>query len=131
MLTGLNLHSLRNSDNPLNDCINYWLPLVHWKLLFIGTVRVHFGFIEMPSNYKLAVDTRCFWWTENIYLTCGKLHRFPHLSCRWLYMDTFIKIRGGCFSLWLEYYSCILHEWEISHISIRVIYLLQFLSIND
>lgn len=55
-LTGLNLHSLRNSHSPLNDCINYRLSLVHWKLLCIGTCRAHFGFIEMPSNYKLAVD---------------------------------------------------------------------------
>lgn len=91
VLTGLNLHSLRNSHNPLNDRINYWLSLVHWKLLFIGTCRAHFGFTEMPSNYKSAVDTRCFWWTENRYLICGKLHRFPHLSCRWLYMDTLKK----------------------------------------
>lgn len=46
VLTGLNLHSLRNSHNPLNDCINYWLSLVHWKLLFTGTCRARFGFNE-------------------------------------------------------------------------------------
>ena len=85
MLTGWNLHSLRNSHNPLNNCINYWLSLVHWKLLFIGAYRTHFGFIEIPFNCKLAVDiSSCryqFWWTENMYLTCGKLHGFPYLSC--------------------------------------------------
>lgn len=86
------------------DCINYWLSLVHWKLSFIGTCRAHFGFIEMPFNYKLAVDIRCFWWTENMYLTCGKLHGFPYLSCRWLYMDA-LKKWVGFFPLGLEILS--------------------------
>lgn len=124
VLTGLNLHSLRNSHNPLNNCINYWLSLVHWKLSFIGTCRAHFGFIEMPFNYKLAVDIRCFWWTENMYLTCGKLHGFPYLSCRWLYMDA-LKKWVGFFSPWtwntIPVYC--MNE-RLPRISTRVIYLL-------
>ena len=124
VLTGLNLYSLRNNRNPWNDCINDFLSLVHWKLLFIEIHRAHFCFLEMPYSYKLVVDIRCFWWTEN--LTFGKLHRFLYLSCRWLSVDTLKKNKTGIFffpSTWNIIPVYFMNE-RFPHISIRVIYLL-------